>query len=154
MTSPTPTNVLLRDVTKESNSMKRKFFNIIAFLLMIVLGMALSQCSDDPLAPFQPEITSATDNFQLQATGVKSQTATLIYSWNNTGTRATVAHSTTTSTGTARLIIKDDGGNSVYDKLLVPSLTDTTATGSAGGWKIYLVLTRYSGTLNFRAQKL
>jgi hypothetical protein len=127
---------------------------VAAFSLVIICVFAISRCSDNTLAPFQPEVTSATDNFQLQATGVKNRSATLNYSWDNTGTRAKINHSTTTSFGTARLIITDTGGAPVYEKTLAPSLTDTTTTGTAGTWTIRLVLNNYSGTLNFRVQKL
>lgn len=133
--------------------MKRINVKTVIFLLLVICVPTLYQCSDDPLAPFQPEVTNATDNFQLQATGVKNRTATLPYDWNNTGSQASVNHSTSTANGTARLIIKDAGDVTVYDKILVPSLNDTTLTGSSGTWKIRLVLSQYSGTLNFRVQK-
>jgi hypothetical protein len=42
----------------------------------------------------------------------------------------------------------------VYDKALVPSLNEPTTAGTSGTWSIQLRLTNYSGTLNFRAQKL
>ncbi len=124
-------------------------------VLLVLLGSVLTtiQCSDDPLAPFEPEVTNATDSFQLQATGVTNQTATLTYSWTNTGTQAKVDHSTTTISGTASVAIQDAAGATVYDKKLVPSLNDTTNAGTSGTWTIRLVLNRYSGTLNFRVQK-
>jgi len=125
-------------------------------LLSSLIGypLMLCQCDDNTLAPFEPEIVSVTDNFELQATGVRNRTTTLIYDWENTGQRATVNHSTATSSGTARLIIKDDGGDTVYDKILVPSLNDSTTLGAAGAWEIHLVLDHFYGTLNFRVQKL
>jgi hypothetical protein len=122
-------------------------------LVAIACALVSSQCGDNTLAPFQPEVTSATDNFQLQATGVRNRTATLNYPWQNTGNRATVNHSTTTTSGSARLVILDADGVSVYDHALVPSLTDSTGAGPAGAWTIRLVLDHYSGTLNFRVQK-
>lgn len=115
--------------------------------------LALAGCSN-PLAPFQPEITSATDNFQFQATGVSAVTTTLTYTWTNTGTQATVNHATTTSAGSAVLTIRDAGGTVVYEKALTPSLNEPTAIGGSGDWTIQLRLTNYSGTLNFRAEKL
>ncbi|GAB6283645.1 MAG: hypothetical protein STSR0008_24310 [Ignavibacterium sp.] len=99
-------------------------------------------------------MTSATDNFQLQATGVANLTTTLTYSWTNTGRQAKVNHSTTTTSGTAKVIIDDAGGTRVYDKTLVASLDDSTSVGASGTWTIRLVLSQYSGTLNFRVQKL
>ncbi len=130
--------------------------SIKAALLSIALVcvLSLNRCANDSLAPFQPEVTNATDNFQLQATGVKRVTATRTYSWTNTGIQATINHSTTTTWGTTRLIIKDNGGVVVYDRALAPSLSDTTVVGTSGAWTISLVLSNYSGTLNFRVQKL
>ena len=103
--------------------------------------------------PFQPEITNVADNFQLQATGVTRRTATLDYAWSNSGTQATVNHSTTTTAGSARLVIRDGANAAVDDSVLAPSLNEPTLTGASGNWKIQLVLSNYSGSLNFRVQK-
>ena len=111
-------------------------------------------CSDDPLAPFQPEVSNVADNFQLQATNVATVTATRTYTWQNTGTRATVNHSTTLTGGTIHLTIRDAAGTVVYDKGLVPSLNEPTSVGTAGSWTVVVSMTGYSGSINFRAQKL
>ncbi|MEJ2720158.1 MAG: hypothetical protein P8181_03330 [bacterium] len=134
--------------------MKRFPSRVIAVPLILGLVLTVSQCSDDALAPFQPEVSAATDNFQLQATGVTNRTATLSYVWTNTGGQAKVDHSTTTTFGSARVIIEDAGNAIVYDEALVPSLNDTTASGVSGSWTIRLVLSHYTGTVNFRVQKL
>ena len=122
--------------------------------LAVILGGGLTACSTSPLEPFQPEISNATDNFQLQATAVVGVTSTQTYSWRNTGTRATINHSTTTTGGTTQVTIRDAAGTVVYTKPLVPSLNEATATGTTGTWTIVLSMTTYSGTLNFRVQKL
>jgi len=122
-------------------------------LLAVAASCALAGCSD-PLAPFQPEVSNATDSFGMQATGVTGITSTRTYSWSNTGTRATVNHSTTTSAGSVQLTILDGTGTVVYDRAIAPSLNEPTQTGTAGSWTIRLRMTDYSGTLNFRAQKL
>lgn len=129
----------------------------IARLGRVVLPAALlvaAACSGDSLAPFQPQIGNASDNFQLQATNVTNVTSTRNYTWVNTGTRATINHSTTTSMGSTLLVIRDAAGLTVYSKALSASLNEPTLAGQAGTWTIQLVLTGYSGTLNFRAQKL
>lgn len=133
--------------------MRARLRRLRSTVLALSSSLALVGCSD-PLGPFQPEITSATDNFQLQATGVTAVTSTVTYSWANTGTRASVGHSTTTTAGAAQLTIRDAGGTIVYDKALSPSLNEPTTAGTAGTWMIQLRLTSYSGTINFRAQKL
>lgn len=116
---------------------------------------ALVACSNNSLAPFQPQISNVADNFQAQATGVTNVTTTLSYSWSNSGTQATINHSTTTTAGTTLLVIKDNAGTTVYSKALSPSLNEATSpVGVAGTWTVQLTLTGYSGTLNFRAQKL
>jgi len=132
----------------------KTFASLRSIGLAVIMGVGAGACSSNPLDPFQPEITNATDNFQLQATGVAGVTSTQTYSWRNTGTRATINHSTTTTAGAAQLTVRDGAGTQVYSKALVPSLNEPTATGTAGTWTIVLTLTAYSGTLNFRAQKL
>lgn len=121
-------------------------------LALAVLALAMG-CGDDPLAPFEPEVTNATDSFQLQATGVQDLSSTVDYAWENTGTVADVDHSTTTTAGSARLVVLDADGTQVYDRELVPSLNEQTAVGATGDWTVRLVLTDFSGTLNFRLQK-
>ena len=123
-----------------------------AVLLSLVLILGAAACSDDPLAPFQPEVSNVADNFSLQATGVTNRTATLDYTWSNSGVQANVNHSTTTTAGSARVVIRDSAGALVYDATLVPSLNAPTLAGTAGNWTIQLILTDYSGTLNFRVQ--
>ena len=125
----------------------------LAVALLFAAAILGAGCGDS-LDPFEPELTSATDNFQLQATGVTDVTLTRTYSWANTGTRASINHSTTTSQGNTQLTIRDAAGAVVYSKALSPSLNEPTTAGVAGAWSIELRLTNYSGTLNFRVQKL
>lgn len=122
-------------------------------ILCALAAILAAGCSNNTLAPFQPEISNVADNFQLQATGVTGRTATLDYNWSNSGTVALVNHSTTTTSGSARVVIRDGAGALVYDAALVPSLNEPTLAGATANWTIRLVLDRYSGTLNFRVQK-
>lgn len=115
--------------------------------------LLLAGCSDS-LAPFQPEINNATDNFQFQATGLTSVSFVGTYTWQNTGTAATVNHSSAVTRGTTLLVIRDANGTQVYSDSLKASGTPATTTGVAGAWTIRVELTAVSGTLNFRAQKL
>lgn len=121
--------------------------------LAVAAACVLAGCSD-PLAPFEPEVSNATDSFGMQATGVTGITTTRTYTWSNTGTRATVNHSTTTSAGAVQLTIQDGTGTVVYDRALAPSLNEPTQSGTAGRWTVRIRMTDYSGTLNFRAQRL
>lgn len=116
---------------------------------------ACSSSSTAPLAPFQPQTSNVADNFGLQATGVTNVTSTLSYTWANSGTRATINHSTTTQSGTTLLVVRDAAGTMVYSKTLSPSLSEpSTPVGVAGNWTVQLTMTNYTGTLNFRVQKL
>jgi hypothetical protein len=108
-------------------------------------------CGSEPLGPFP--VTSATDNFELQSTDVTGVTTTVVYDWRNTGLYARVHHATTTTAGTASIVIRDAFGTIVYQRALVPSLNQASQIGSPGTWTITLTLTDYSGTLNFRVQK-
>jgi hypothetical protein len=122
-------------------------------LVIALMAAAAFGCDDNALTPFEPEITNVSDNFQLQATKVRAVSATLNYRWQNTGTQAKVSHATTTTFGSARIVIRDAAGAPVYEHDLVPSLEETSATGTAGYWTIQVVLSRYDGNLNVRVQK-
>ena len=50
--------------------------------------------------------------------------------------------------------LADAAGTVVYTKALSPSLNEPTIAGTAGTWTIALTMTNYSGTMNFRVQKL
>lgn len=119
-----------------------------------VMAFVIAACGSDPLAPFQPEVSNVAENFALQATGVANVTTTKTYTWANSGTRASINHSTTTQSGSTLLVIKDAAGTTVYSQALSPSLNEVTSpSGVAGNWTVQVTLTNYTGTLNFRAQR-
>jgi hypothetical protein len=121
--------------------------------LFVVLMILLGGCDEDPLAPFQPEVSNQPDSFQLQATGVRNVTLTRDYNWQNNGSTANVNQATTVASGNATLTILDADGTQVYHRDLSENGTYTTSQGSSGNWTIRMKLSRYRGTLNFRAQK-
>jgi hypothetical protein len=128
----------------------------IAGAVRLTALMMLSACgsSTGPLAPFQPQINNAPDNFQFQATGVTNVTYTFTYTWSNSGTSASVNQSTTATGGTATVTILDANGVQVYTQDLTANGTFATSAGATGNWTIKVVFTNYSGTPNFRAQKV
>ena len=124
-------------------------------LLVALLGVgALGACGSDVLAPFSPAVGNVADNFQLQAMNLTDVSWTVVYPWVNSGTRATIDHSTTTTSGSTLLVVKDNTGAIVYSKALSASLNEPTSAGQTGTWWVTLTLTHFSGTINFRAQKL
>ena len=123
---------------------------------LLIVGLLVGCGSSDPTSPlanFQPEISNVTDNFALQASNVTDVGETIVYSWTNTGTVASIDHSTTVTGGSAALVIEDASGTIVYNAPLEASLNEASTPGTSGVWKIRLVLTSYDGTLNFRVQK-
>lgn len=120
--------------------------------MMTILAAAAMGCGTTDPSGF--EVSNVQDNFALQTLAMTRTTRTSRYTWQNSGTRATVNHSTTTSAGTATLVVKDAAGTTVYTKGLVPSLNEPTSVGTAGAWTVELVFSGYSGTVNFRVQKL
>lgn len=126
-----------------------------ALTLLLATSVALSACSDSsgPLAPFQPQINNAPDNFQFQATGVTNVTWTYSYTWPNTGTSASVNQSTTVTSGSATVTVLDANGVQVYTQSLSANGTFTSTAGATGNWTIRVAFTNYAGTVNFRVQK-
>ena len=137
--------------------MKKSIFGV--FGIVLIMGLSILGCggSNPPAAPlsaFQPEIVNTADNFQFQATGTQNVSATVSYAWSNSGTRATVNHSSAIDSGTATVWIYDANDSLVYTNGLVASLNEPTQTGLAGNWRIRVTLNQCYGTLNFRAQML
>lgn len=135
--------------------MKTKLKSARTMIVMtgILLAGAVTACGDDPLAPFEPEVANLTDSFQLQATDITDVTATVTYTWQNTGTTANVNQATVKNAGAAVLTISDADGTQVYSKDLAANGTFQTSAGTTGSWTIRVVLTEFSGTVNFRSEK-
>lgn len=126
-----------------------------AAVLLIGLTLALVACGDsNPIGPSnQPEIANNPDNFQFQASNLSRTTQTLTYSWTNSGTVATVNQSGRIDAGEATLVLRDGSGNQVYSRSLTSTGTFTSSSGNAGTWRIEVVLSNVSGTVNFRVQR-
>ncbi len=126
----------------------------LAALMFIHLGGCSSNSTSPPLSQFQPQIANNADNFQFQITGATAVTTTVEYTWQNSGSRASINQSSAVTAGSAILTLFDSTQVERYSNSLSANGTFPTDTGYAGPWKIRLVLTNLSGTLNFRAQKL
>ena len=123
---------------------------------MLPLLFVATACSNDstgPLAPFEPQINNIQDSFEFQATGVTNVTWTFEYTWANSGTAANVNQATTITAGTAVVTLFDASGTQVYTQSLSANGTFPTSAGTTGNWKVKVVFTNYSGTVNFRAEK-
>lgn len=120
--------------------------------LILALGAGCGNDNNNTLAPFQPEIVNETDAFQFQVTNAENVTTVVNYTWQNTGTQATVNHSSTVNSGTATVTILDAQQTEVYSGGLVASANEPTLAGEAGAWTIQVVLMDCSGTLNFRVE--
>lgn len=126
-------------------------------LAALVVFVAVSACGSDksnPLSPaVQPEIINNADAFSFQVTGVQNASTTLTYSWQNTGTVATVNQSASIASGSATLVIRDAAGAQVYSRSLSDNGTFATSAGTTGTWTIRVVFSGTSGTINFRSDK-
>lgn len=126
---------------------------------MGLIAVAVAGCGGDnapsaPLSQFQPEIVNVADNFSLQATAVQNVTTTLTYTWANSGSRATINHSSTVDSGTAAVSIFDANNSLVYTNGLVTSSNQSSSVGVAGDWRIVVSFSECYGTLNFSVQML
>ncbi len=130
----------------------RRVVGVVVFTA-VALFAACSGSGTAPLSPFQPQINNAPDNFQFQATGVTNVTTTVTYTWQNSGTGASVNQATTVTAGSATVTPYDANGTQVYTRSLADNGTFAANTAVSGAWTIKVVLTNYSGTANFRVQK-
>ncbi len=132
------------------DSRKLRMVALFAPLALMLIAGCGSGSALNPV--FQPQVANNPDNFQFQSTGVQNVTQTLQYTWSDSGTHASINHATTVSAGSAVLTIQDAKGATVFSGDLKANGTFTSVAGQAGNWTIVLVLSNYSGTLNFRVQ--
>jgi len=127
----------------------------IGALLLLFLAGCGGSTNSALNQQFQPQVSNATDTFAFQSTGVTGVTQVLHYAWQTTGTLASINQATTLTAGTAAVTISDANGKVVYTGNLASNGTFPSATGAGPGtWTIDVALNNYSGTLNFRVQKM
>jgi len=114
----------------------------------------LPACGDSTTAPgTDPEIINTADNFQYQITDIQDFTGTQLYSWQNTGTTATVNQSAAVSAGAVSVVLLDGNGVQVYSHSLADDGTFSTSAGAAGTWTVRVVYSSADATVNFRVDK-
>ena len=136
--------------------MRRNVMAVLCSLALLLMSLSTGCGSgNSALNPiFQPQISNQADNFQFQATGVKNVTQTLTYTWQDTGTAASINQACAATAGSATITVKDSSGALVYSADLTANGTFSSSQGASGGWTIVVTLTNVSGTLNFRVQKM
>lgn len=132
----------------------------VAVILVVMLSVACGDDADDnPVGPgtttgsgtgTEPAITNATDDFQYQL-NTSNFSTNGGYTWRNTGTSARVTNTSSISSGSGTLQIRDAGGRIVYTKSLTEA--GTTEVGPSGDWRIDITPTNVTGTINLRIQK-
>jgi hypothetical protein len=123
------------------------------WLLPALAIAAVVACSSSTEPGIQPQVSNVTDNFQYQVSNVKNFTGTKVYTWQITGTQASVNQATTVTAGAITLVIKDAADAEVYNQSLAVNGTLDTAAGTTGAWTIRVQYTNATGTVNFRVQK-
>jgi len=132
----------------------KTFLGSSATRWMLASVLALSACGDSTTSPgIQPEIVNATDNFQYQVSAIEDYSGTQTYTWQNTGTTATVNQSASVSAGSATLVLLDADGTQVYSRSLAEDGTFSSAAGTAGSWTVRVSYSSVDATVNFRADK-
>ncbi len=125
----------------------------VATLLAAIL-VACGGGSTPIQSQYQPQIVNQTDSFAFQLTGVSNGDGTLSYTWQNTGAAASIDRSSSISSGTVTLTVRDAAGAQVYQAPLNgASGSVLTTAGAAGSWTIVVDFVQATGTINFRAQK-
>lgn len=125
-------------------------------LLPALVGIALTGCDDaNVIGPEnQLEVMNAVDQFQFQVTDLVDVDDVRSYTWQNTGTAATIDISQAVTSGSAFLTIRDAEGTILYQEDIGDDQDTTTPVGVAGMWQIEVRLESTTGTFNFRVQKV
>lgn len=125
---------------------------LLAGVVAVVLVAAA--CNESTAPGFDLAVINSPDDFMAQSGTVLLESLDREYTWQNSGTRATVTHGTTVDGGIARIVIRDASNATVYDSALLSGESEQTQAGTAGAWHIEILLTAFSGSVNVRVQKL
>lgn len=117
-------------------------------------AVLLAACGDSTTAPGRdPEIINTPDNFQYQITDIQNFSGTQVYSWQNSGTTATVNQSAAVAAGSVSLVLRDANGVQVYSRSLADNGTFSSSAGTAGTWTVRVIYSGADATVNFRLDK-
>jgi hypothetical protein len=133
-------------------------------------------CNESTAPEFDLTVANNPDDFVAQSASVVGGTLDREYTWQNSGTRANVTDVTIINGGVARVVIRDAANVVVYDRavtyapgeptqarvagsvrladLPISEVSGPTQVGVAGAWRIEILLSGFSGSLNVRVQKL
>ena len=125
-----------------------------AFSLPFLLAFAVaSGCGTNGIGPEnQLEEQNAPDNFEFQVSALDNVTDTRSYTWQNSGTAATIDISQSITAGSAMLTIRDADGTVMYEEDVAQDNDTSTPDGVAGAWTIEIDMEGVTGTFNFRVQ--
>jgi len=122
--------------------------------LGVLLAGAAGACASDPTRGVQIEVRNDTDNFQFHATALSQGSDLRSYTWQNSGTRATLDVTIQGSAGSVHLEVRDGANSVVYNADLPATLVTPTAVGIAGGWRVTVSMTGFTGTIALLVTKL
>ena len=120
-----------------------------------LLALALSACDTRiPSAPsLNPQVVNLRDDFAFQATGLAGVTEDAVFSWEITGTTATVDQTPSALLGDATIFVSDANGVQVYQRSLAVNGNFVTAAGAPGTWTIRMHFADASGNVGLHLGK-
>jgi len=132
--------------------MRASLAGAVSVLALVLLTAACG--SDSVLAPaYEPEVVNTPDVvFSFQATGLNDVSDTVSYAWNVSSGSVVIHPSTSTTSGTITLDIKDAAGAVIHHGTVPASGDITPSAGAPGAWTITVTLANYTGTINFAVQ--
>jgi len=134
-----------------------KRFADVGFVLgssVLLAAMFLTGCaSTKPTVARDLTVMNNPDNFSLHIGSVQNFSYKTTYSWENSGTKASVRQASSIAEGVANLEVRDAAGLVVHAKSLRESGSFTTFEGKPGTWKIHFVLNDATGSVTFEVRR-
>jgi hypothetical protein len=113
----------------------------------------LTACLDSIVRELEPdnqqELVNEPDSLRFTAVDLRNVNDKEIFTWTNTGTRASVLHRTFIHHGYGILVIEDATGVQVDSTILQYELDTETREGTPGEWTVTLVLANARGRVDF-----
>lgn len=133
----------MRKLSLPMYTRKLSFIIILAISSLLILS-----CSNDDNAN-DPVIVNQNNNFSFELSNASNITNTFEYNWKNSSSIANIGISTTAQATQMDVKVFDALNNEVYSNSLDNNGNFVSNPGSAGLWKIRIIMKNFNGNIRF-----
>lgn len=119
---------------------------VLVAVILFIYSCARKSANND----ISPAVNNDIDFFEFILRDAVDVNTVLEYSWDHTGSRATVEQTNDVINGDGDIVIKDAFDVERFNSRLLENSLDPTDLGDAGSWTITISLTDFDGDIHIQ----